>query len=102
MILVAPISRWSWLVPLFLLALPACASSPQDPESVLHAYARALEEGRADDAYRMLSDEARRGLSPEAFRRMRNYATHHNRKLVDVAQQITAAEETFQALDGQS
>jgi response regulator NasT len=45
----------------------------------------------------------RLGISePEAFRRMRNYATHHNRKLVDIAQQITAAEETFQALDGQS
>ncbi len=45
----------------------------------------------------------RLGISePEAFRRMRNYATHHNRKLVEVAQQITAAEETFQALDGHS
>jgi hypothetical protein len=37
---------------------------------VLRTYARALEEGRADDAYRMLSDEARRGISLEAFRRM--------------------------------
>ena len=41
-----------------------------DPQSVLHAYALALEEGRADDAYRLLSDEARRGISLEAFRRM--------------------------------
>jgi hypothetical protein len=41
-----------------------------NPQSVLHAYARALEEGRADDAYRLLSDEARRGISVEAFRRM--------------------------------
>src|SRR5215472_8300450 len=41
-----------------------------DPQSVLHAYARALEDGRADDAYRLLSDEARRGISLEAFRRM--------------------------------
>jgi hypothetical protein len=41
-----------------------------DPQSVLHAYARALEEGRAEEAYRMLSDEARRGISLEAFRRM--------------------------------
>ncbi|HWF84598.1 MAG TPA: hypothetical protein VG222_07125 [Vicinamibacterales bacterium] len=41
-----------------------------EPQSVLHGYARALEEGRADDAYRMLSDEARRGISLEAFRRM--------------------------------
>jgi hypothetical protein len=47
-----------------------CASGPQDPEGVLHAYARALDEGRAEDAYRMLSDEAKRGISLEAFRRM--------------------------------
>ncbi len=41
-----------------------------DPQSTLHAYARAIEEGHADAAYRMLSDEARRGVSLEAFRRM--------------------------------
>ncbi|MBV9946895.1 MAG: hypothetical protein JOZ69_08615, partial [Myxococcales bacterium] len=40
-----------------------------DPQSVLQAYARALEDGRADDAYRLLSEEARRGISLEAFRR---------------------------------
>src|ERR1700748_177410 len=42
----------------------------EDPQAVLRSYAQALEEGRADDAYRMLSDDARRGISPEAFRRM--------------------------------
>jgi hypothetical protein len=56
------------------LAVPlsACLGQAQakDPSSTLHAYAAALEEGRADDAYRMLSDEARRGTSLEAFRRM--------------------------------
>lgn len=42
----------------------------------------------------------RLGISePEAFRRMRTLATHHNRKLIDVAHQIMTAEETFQALD---
>src|SRR5579859_8108397 len=47
-----------------------CAGAPPaDPSSVLHAYAQALEEGRADDAYRLLSDDARRGISIEAFRR---------------------------------
>jgi hypothetical protein len=56
------------------LAMPsvtsACAgSSGRDPESTLHAYARALEEGRAADAYRLLSDEARRGISFEAFKK---------------------------------
>jgi len=46
------------------------AAVHQDPESVLHSYARLLEDGRADEAYRLLSDEARRGISLEAFRRM--------------------------------
>lgn len=42
----------------------------EDPHSVLRAYSHALDEGRAEDAYRMLSEEARRGVSLEAFRRM--------------------------------
>lgn len=53
------------------LACAACAGAKaEDPQSVLRAYSHALEEGRADDAYRMLSEEARRGISLEAFRRM--------------------------------
>lgn len=49
----------------------ACGGSrAEDPDSVLRSYGRALEQGRSDDAYRMLSDEARRGVSLEAFRRM--------------------------------
>lgn len=36
---------------------------------MLRQYSRALEEGRADDAYRMLSEEARRGTSLDTFRR---------------------------------
>jgi hypothetical protein len=52
-------------------ALAACAArAGTDPESTLHAYARALDEGRADLAYAYLSDEARRGISLEAFRRI--------------------------------
>ena len=55
-----------------LPALPACGGGKpaDDPSSVLRSYARALEEGHPDEAYRMLSDEARRGISLEAFRRM--------------------------------
>lgn len=52
------------------LLLGGCLGRAEDPHSVLSDYARALDEGRADDAYRMLSEEARRGISPEAFRRM--------------------------------
>ncbi len=54
-------------------AAAACAAGQHpdgDPQSILRVYARALEDGRADDAYRLLSDEARRGISIEAFRRM--------------------------------
>ncbi|MBX3190733.1 MAG: hypothetical protein KF819_27290 [Labilithrix sp.] len=55
----------------FALACAACgAPRAEDPQSVLRSYSRALEEGRAEDAYRMLSEEARRGISLEAFRRM--------------------------------
>lgn len=48
-----------------------CAGGPSasQPSEALRSYARALEERRIDDAYRMLSDEARRGLTLEAFRR---------------------------------
>ena len=46
------------------------APRAEDPQAVLRSYSHALEEGRAEDAYRMLSEEARRGISLEAFRRM--------------------------------
>jgi len=42
----------------------------QGPSDTLRAYARALDDGRADDAYKLLSSEARRSISAEAFRRM--------------------------------
>jgi hypothetical protein len=59
------------LCALLAIAASGCgAQKAEDPQSALHGYARALEEGRADDAYRMLSEEARRGVSLEAFRRM--------------------------------
>jgi hypothetical protein len=61
------------LAPLALaLALPlsGCSSiAQQGPSDTLRAYSRALEEGRADDAYRLLSDEAKRTMSLDAFRR---------------------------------
>lgn len=54
------------------ISIVGCHASTmqQGPSDTLRAYARALEEGRADDAYALLSDEARRSLSREAFRRM--------------------------------
>jgi len=53
-----------------LLGLGCVTPPAQDPGATLRDYAAALVDGRADDAYRLLSDEARRGTSLEAFRRM--------------------------------
>jgi hypothetical protein len=56
-----------------VLALAACKprfGGAEGPAETLRAYAQALEEGRAEDAYRLLSDDAKRSVSLEAFRRM--------------------------------
>jgi hypothetical protein len=60
------------LVLVALLAASGCggAALQQGPSDTLRAYARALDEGRADDAYKLLSSEARHSISIEAFRRM--------------------------------
>jgi len=73
-------------------ALTGCAAGQaEDPESALRAYARALEEGRSDDAYRMLSDEARRGISPDAFRRMLKDSPEEVREIGRALQRPTAS-----------
>jgi hypothetical protein len=66
------IAALSRLLALTLAGSVACGASrpAQDPQQVLKEYAQALEQGRAEDAYRMLSDDARRGISLEAFKRM--------------------------------
>jgi hypothetical protein len=54
-------------------ALTGCSASTQPargPSETLRAYAEALEQRRVDDAYAMLSDEAKRELSLDAYRRM--------------------------------
>lgn len=53
------------------LAVAGCPSSlaQQGPSDTLRAYAAALEQGRVDDAYHYLSDDAKRSLSLDAFRR---------------------------------
>lgn len=60
----------SVLIGLALFASACATPRAEDPQSVLRAYATALEQGRSDDAYRLLSDDARRGISLEAFRRI--------------------------------
>lgn len=57
---------------LSLAALAGCSGSSivsQGPSDALRAYAAALQDGRVDEAYRLLSDEAKRNMSLEAFRR---------------------------------
>ena len=51
-------------------ACGASSSHPKDPSEALRAYSAALEQGRTDDAYSMLSEEARREISLDAYRRM--------------------------------
>ena len=51
--------------------LSACGgSSLEAPSDTLRAYAAALEQKRVEDAYALLSDEAKRTISLESFRRM--------------------------------
>ncbi len=59
-----------FLLPLILTLGAAGCASTSGPSDTLRAYASALEDKRVDDAYRMLSDEAKRAISLEAFRRM--------------------------------
>ena len=70
----------------------ACAGqNAEAPDSALRTYARALEDGRADDAYRMLSADARRGVSAEAFRRMVKENPEEVRELAKALSRPTAA-----------
>lgn len=62
------------VVPLLLgAALAACQpriEGAEGPSETLRAYAAALQQGKADEAYRLLSDEAKRSVSLEAYRRL--------------------------------
>ena len=65
-----PVKARVALIP-FVLALSACSNTilQQGPSDALRAYSAALQDGRVDEAYRLLSDEAKRNMSLEAFRR---------------------------------
>jgi hypothetical protein len=53
------------------LGVAGCgAANAEDPQSVLRSYGRALEDGRIDEAYRLLSDDAKRGTPIAAFRKL--------------------------------
>lgn len=50
-----------------LVVAPGCASRPVGPADTVRAYAQSLREGRFDEAYLLLSAEARRALPYERF-----------------------------------
>ncbi|MDP9037270.1 MAG: hypothetical protein M3O50_20925 [Myxococcota bacterium] len=88
--------RWLSLVCAvpFALGTIGCGAGQHpggDPQGALRAYARALEDGRAEDAYRLLSDEARRGISLEAFRRMMKEDGEGMREIGRALERPTAA-----------
>lgn len=59
------------ILSLVALAGLGCAGGAvqQGPSDTLRSYSLALEQGRVDEAYRLLSDEAKRSMSLDAFRR---------------------------------
>lgn len=73
----------TWLVCLLSCGGPSAA----EPHGALRAYAEALDDGRAEDAYRMLSDDARRGMSLEAFRKTLREHPHEARELARALRQ---------------
>ena len=57
-------------VALLIGATVGCNSTQQGPSAALRSYAQAIRERRVEAAYAMLSTEAHRSVSLEAFRRM--------------------------------
>lgn len=68
-----------------MCALLACGPSrgPASPRDTLTEYAQALRDGRAKDAYALLSDEARKSMSFEAFERMVKEDPEETRAIAD-------------------
>lgn len=65
-------SRWAKFVAATMLVMPACSAEKpvQSPRQTLDAYAQALSAGRTQEAYALLSDQAKNNISFEAFQRM--------------------------------
>jgi hypothetical protein len=90
---VPPTAVFRRLAPVFGAAvsvgLLGCGSAPpppKGPKETLHAYARALDEGRVQQAYALLSDEARKSIPFEAFQRM---VKENPEEVRDIAQALT-------------
>lgn len=70
------------------LAAHGCSATPppQGPRETLGEYAQALNEGRVQDAYALLSDEARKSIPFEAFQRM---VKENPEEVRDIARALT-------------
>lgn len=63
--------RASLPIALLVATVAGCSAGvPDAPSATLRAYARALEDKRVEDAYALLSDEAKRSVPLDSFRRM--------------------------------
>ncbi|MFC1641215.1 hypothetical protein ACFL5O_00805 [Myxococcota bacterium] len=63
--------HWKWELTLALLASGCgAAATSQHPQRILSAYAQALEQGKVEAAYGLLSQEAQKSIPLDAFRRM--------------------------------
>jgi hypothetical protein len=78
---------------LFALLAGCAGASVATPEGALDAYARALREGRADEAYALLSDSARRAVSVDQFRTMVKKSPQDARELAQTLEGQTRAAE---------
>jgi hypothetical protein len=68
-------------------------ATTSSPDSVLHAYANALQEGKSDEAYALLSGSARRSISLDQFRMMVKKNPQDARELGQMLQASPSASE---------
>ena len=76
--------RWLFVIATGWL-LVGCGSSQKaarTPSETLRDYADAIEQGRTEDAYEMLADEAKRQISLESFKRMLDHNPRQANDLV--------------------
>jgi hypothetical protein len=80
------LSRCLLLAGLALALACSATPEPKGPRETLTAYARALDDGRVEDAYALLSNEAKKSMPLEAFRRM---VRENPEEVRDIARALT-------------
>ena len=89
----------------FLLVVLPTASGcggarAESPEATLRLYSSALEDGRADDAYKLLSDDAKRAVPYEAFRRMMKASPDDAKELASALSRNTTPAQVSATITG--